>query len=178
MRHFFKESNETFKCIEAHVKRRLLEADSMVFSNRDDVDRAIASFADKFIFHNFFDKAELLKRAYEKYMAISKSDLISRLNVVKFLMCMSHSPTKKFEEAIEESVVEDEDEISDWGAFLKEGIEKWVPESDSEDSVSVLISSRKRFVLIFFFFRNGVQILYAHHQHNNNLTKTPNNPHI
>lgn len=113
----------------------------MVFSNREDVDRAIASLCDKFVFHGFCDKAEQLKRAYQKYMVtpVSKTDIISRLNVVKFLMCMSHSPTKRFGlgEATEESGGEDETEISDWGAFLKEGVERWVPRGDSDSSVSV-----------------------------------------
>lgn len=112
----------------------------MVFSNRDDIDRAIASLADKFIFHGFCDKAEQLKRIYEKYMATSKTDLISRLNVVKFIMCMAHSPTSRFMETDECSArAEEEDEISDWGAFLKEGVERWSPRHDSESSVSFFL---------------------------------------
>lgn len=128
----------------------------MVFSNRDDVDRAIASFGDKYIFHGFCDKAEYLKRAYEKYMATSKIDHISQLNVVKFLMCMSDSPTRKFEKVTDDDQIEDEDEISDWGAYLREGIERWMPKSDSESSVSVvlfyvkiLLYKQNRFVLSY-----------------------------
>lgn len=123
------------------MKRRLHDADSMVFSNREDVDRAIASMADKFIFHGFCDKAEQLKRAYEKYMATSKSDLISKLNVVKFVMCMSQSPTRRFALGEEEGAgaAVEEDEIRDWGAFLMEGVERWEPRGDSDSSVSVLL---------------------------------------
>lgn len=84
-------------------------------------------------------------------MAMSKSDLISKLNVVKFLMCMAHSPTSRFSEDDEMASVGPEvEEIKDWGAFLREGVERWSPHHDSESSVSVL------FVCVVFLF--GVRV--------------------
>lgn len=132
----------------------------MVFSNREDIDQAISSLGDKFIFHGFCENAEKLKRIYEKYMNLSKSDLISTLNVVKFLMCMANSPTKKFEEALgcNRAAQTDDEEISDLEEFLRKGVERWIPAYDDESSVR-MFSIKNQWILssicLFIILRIG-----------------------
>lgn len=97
---------------------------------------------EKFTFHGFFDQAESLQKSYKKYVTanVSKSDLMNRLNVVKFLLCLSETPTTKFLENPKEFCVyssdEEEDEI-DWKVYLNEGIEDWVHNFDNITSDDV-----------------------------------------
>lgn len=149
----FEETTETFKQTETRIKKRLLRADSMSFLNRDDVDRSVSSLADKFVFHGFCAKADQLVKAYEKYMATSKIEPVARLNVVRFLMGVARSQTERF--AVtgddDDEAEEDEGEIRDWGAYLREGVERWCPESDGESSVSVFCF----ITMIYFIAKQG-----------------------
>lgn len=111
----------------------------MYFLNKRDVDQNISGMSEKYCFHGFFPQADALKSAYKIYIPelLPKSETMNRLNVVKFLLCMSSSPTTHFIQHPEMFVpqpVEPEQEV-DWGAYLNEGIELWKPNYD-ESSVS------------------------------------------
>ncbi|XP_044260572.1 gamma-tubulin complex component 5-like isoform X2 [Tribolium madens] len=123
----------------------LEKSDSMYFLNTKDIKNAIWSMAEKFAFHGFFKHADYLKTLHEKYIIpnLPESDLNSRLNVVKFLLCMSQSPTTHFWESPEKFQFiynTQESEVLDWGAYLTEDIDRWSPlpdeNSDSEDETT------------------------------------------
>lgn len=114
----------------------------MYFLNKTEVDRSIAGMSEKFNFHGFFSQAKALQEAYNGYITanVSKSQLSTHLNVVKFLLCMSEKPTCKFLENPEEFQIktapkEVTEEIN-WGEYLKEGIESTIPKFD-DTSVSL-----------------------------------------
>ncbi|KRT82374.1 hypothetical protein AMK59_3863, partial [Oryctes borbonicus] len=133
----FKEGSNLFNHVENYVINCIHNADSMIFLKKKDIDRALTSLSDKFIFHGFSLQAVDLLRHYENFLPNStpKNLLESKLNTVKFLLCLSESPTSKFlENPYRLPVVHQEEEI-DWPAYLKEGIERWSPppEESSDD---------------------------------------------
>ncbi|RZC36219.1 Spc97 Spc98 domain containing protein [Asbolus verrucosus] len=125
-----------FNSVEKCVITTLKKSDTMYFLNTKDIRTAIWSMAEKFMFHGFFKHADHLRQAHDRYIDrnLSESDLTPRLNVVKFLLCMSESPTTHFWkhpdrfEFIQEQPAEEE--VVDWGAYLNEGIERWSPAKD------------------------------------------------
>lgn len=111
------------------------------------MDKEISSMAEKFMFHSFSKHAQLLQLLYTKYIdkSLPESELTWKLNVLKFLLCMSTSPTTFFWEHPEqfqfvndilkkelEGTSEDKEEIVDWAAYLNEGIEPWRNVQDNE----------------------------------------------
>lgn len=117
--------------------------------------------SEKFSFHGFFDQAESLEKSYKKYIgkSLSKTDLMNRLNIVKFLLCLSETPTVKFLEKPEEfevnSTDNNEDQI-DWKEYLNEGTEGWTQNFGSTSSEDVMCQYIDLLVIIltlYFFFR-------------------------
>lgn len=106
----------------------------MYFLNKREVDENIASMTEKFIFHGFSPQAKALQDSYKSYVTenLPKSELISRLNIVKLLLCLSERPTSNFLENPKEFETEtrDEEEEINWAEYLKEGIEVWTPNFD------------------------------------------------
>ncbi|CAG9770142.1 unnamed protein product [Ceutorhynchus assimilis] len=137
----FEEGSDEFNHVLKYFKAVLNKADTMYFLNKRDVDRNIEGMSEKFCFHGFFKEADALKAAYKMYFPehLPKAEISTRLNVVQFLMCMSETPTKHFLEhpdALVKQSVDAEQEI-DWGAYLKTGVEPWMPnydESSDNDS--------------------------------------------
>lgn len=110
----------------------------MVFLKKKDIDRTIASLSEKFSFHGFSIQANDLQRHCDNFIPNStpKTQLESKLNIVKFLLCLSESPTSKFlEDPQRIPVIHYEEEI-DWPAYLKEGVERWSP-PPAESSVII-----------------------------------------
>ncbi|XP_076256515.1 gamma-tubulin complex component 5-like [Rhynchophorus ferrugineus] len=141
----FEESSAPFHYIYKYFTTKLKKSDTMYFSNRRDIDQNISSMAEKFCFHGFFQQAEELKSAYKMYLPenLLKSETMNRLNNVKFLLCMSDSPTKYFlehPEMVDSKPVDPVEEI-DWGEYLNEGVDTWNPnfeETSDEESFSSL----------------------------------------
>lgn len=106
------------------------------------MDKSVSGMAEKFTFHGFFDQAESLQKSYQKYISTSllKADLMNRLNIVKFLLCLSETPTVKFLQNPEEFDVnssDNEEEQIDWKIYLNEGLENWARNYDSVTSDEV-----------------------------------------
>lgn len=102
--------------------------------------------SEKFTFHGFFDQAEALQKYYNNFItnSLPKADLMNRLNIVKFLLCLSETPTVKFLANPEEFVVnstDDEEDQIDWKLYLNEGIEGWTPNFDSITSDEVSLNN-------------------------------------
>ncbi|CAG9853558.1 unnamed protein product [Phyllotreta striolata] len=136
----YKEGSSRFNSTQKQIHEKLRKSDTMYFLNKTEVDRSIAGMAEKFQFHGFFSQANVLLEAYKGYITenISGSELISHLNVVKFLLCMSERPTYKFLDRFQDFEVKKqiEEEEIDWGEYLKEGIEYTVPSIDNESDIS------------------------------------------
>lgn len=113
----------------------------MYFLNTKDIKRKIDSMSEKFMFHGFFKHADYLKQCHDKYidLNLSESDLTPRLNIVKFLLCMSQSPTTAFWQNPHDfefiTKVPDHSSVIDWGAYLNEGF-GWTPPPDTSFSHS------------------------------------------
>ncbi|GJQ85078.1 hypothetical protein Trydic_g3734 [Trypoxylus dichotomus] len=154
----FKEGSNLFNHVESYVANCIHNADSMVFLKKNDIDRAVASLSDKYIFHGFSLQANDLLRYYENFLPNStpKNLLEIKLNIVKFLLCLAENPTSKFLENPYRLPVVHHDEEIDWPAYLKEGIERWSPppeessdnwsetsESDLSNATSPQITARE-----------------------------------
>lgn len=100
---------------------------------------------DKFILHGFPLQAEHLKKIYHQYISdnLAYSELMHRLNVVKFLLCMSNSPTTKFLRYPERYCMENVDEVEeiDWKTYLLEDCEKYHLNFDEDSSTESELSS-------------------------------------
>lgn len=103
----------------------------MYFLNKKEVDQSIAGMAEKFNFHGFFPQAEALQKFYDSFITsnLPKSEMTNRLNVVKLLLCLSETPTKKFLERPEDYAIREEieEEEIDWKEYLNEGLTSWTP---------------------------------------------------
>ncbi|KAJ8956277.1 hypothetical protein NQ318_015013 [Aromia moschata] len=136
----FEEGTDQFNHIQKYIINHLKKSDSMYFLNKKEVNEQIASMGEKFIFHGFFPQAKALEDSYRRYITehLLKSELTTRLNIVKFLLCMSERPTSNFLDNPGEFVTEvaEEEEEIDWGEYLKEGIERWSPNFDETDRSS------------------------------------------
>lgn len=133
-----KDNLEIINTKEKHMISRLKRGDTMSFVNKREMDLAIEKMAEKYEFHGFAPQAEYLRKIYNKYMSkISKQDLHSALNTLRFLLYMSESPTTKFMENPEDYCIvqeEDEKEVMNWGEYLLEGIELYTPEQFDDSS--------------------------------------------
>ncbi|XP_060534351.1 uncharacterized protein LOC132706808 isoform X2 [Cylas formicarius] len=138
----FDTGSEGFDCVFKHFTTKLRRCDTMYFLNKRDVDSSMQGMREKFCFHGFFREAEALVQVYSEYIPedLPKALQTSRLNVVKFLLCMSETPTKKFLENPQDYVQpvdkQENDEI-DWTEYLNEGIEIWNPDHDNESEGEV-----------------------------------------
>nr|XP_015836529.1 PREDICTED: uncharacterized protein LOC100142256 [Tribolium castaneum] len=141
----FEPGSDRFNSFEKCALSTFKKSDTMYFLNTKDIKSAIWSMAEKFAFHGFFKHCDYLKKIHEKYIVpnLPESDLNSRLNVVKFLLCMSQSPTTHFWKTPEKFQFicdHHEDEVLDWGAYLTEDIDRWSPlpyqSSDSDDEAA------------------------------------------
>lgn len=114
----------------------------MYFLNKSEIDQNITGMAEKFNFHGFFLQAEALKCSYEKYitMELPKPELMNRLNVVKFLLCLSETPTTKFMENPEyfQITKDNQEEEIDWREYLNDGLENWSPTYCVTSDVSII----------------------------------------
>ncbi|KAJ8968454.1 hypothetical protein NQ314_002293 [Rhamnusium bicolor] len=136
----FEDGTDMFNYVQKHILTTLKKGGTMYFLNKREVDKSIAGMAEKYIFHGFFPQAKALQDSYNSYVTenLAKSELMCRLNIVKFLMCMSERPTSNFLEKPEEfepEPVEEEEEIN-WGEYLNEGIERWSPNFDDTSGSS------------------------------------------
>lgn len=132
----------------------------MYFLNKKEVDHSISGMAEKYNFHGFFPQAEALQKSYENYVTnnLPKSDLMNRLNIVKFLLCLSDTPTTKFLENPEEFEVYSYDgEVDDinWKEYLNEGIEQWTVNYDEVTSEEVGICCINSFILQRILTKNS-----------------------
>ncbi|XP_074035449.1 gamma-tubulin complex component 5 [Leptinotarsa decemlineata] len=136
----FEEGSEPFIHVQKYFLTKLKNSDTMYFLNKRDVDRIMSGMAEKFNFHGFFNQAKALQDAYDNYIPpdLPKDFLSNRLNIVKFLLCMSEKPTSKFLEKPEEYEMkpEEEEEEVNWAEYLKEGIENWAPDFDESSEYS------------------------------------------
>ncbi|KAJ8916483.1 hypothetical protein NQ315_000125 [Exocentrus adspersus] len=136
----FQDDTDAFANIHKHILAVLKKSDTMYFLNKREVDGSVAGMAEKFNFHGFFPQAKALEEAYKVYVSdnLPKSELVTRLNVVKLLLCLSERPTSNFlenpEEFVSETVVEEEE--IDWAEYLNEGIDAWNPNFDNESEES------------------------------------------
>nr|CAH7712329.1 unnamed protein product [Callosobruchus chinensis] len=131
-------SNHLYK----YFVNQINKYNTMYFLNKKEVDQSISGMADKFNFHGFSTQAVALQEVYNSYIGtnLSMTELMNRLNVVKFLLCMSERPTQKFLENPDKYVIRKEEEKPeiDWAQYLREGIEDWTPTYDSSDCTSSL----------------------------------------
>lgn len=94
------------------------------------------------MFHGFFRHAQYLKQCHDEYIDknLSESDLTPRLNIVKFLLCMSTNPITEFwdhPEQFDFKHRKEQEEPIDWEAYLNEGIDRWSPiKEESLDELS------------------------------------------
>ncbi|CAH1956605.1 unnamed protein product [Acanthoscelides obtectus] len=136
----YEEGTEPFNQIYKYFVTQINKHNTMYFLNKKEVDQNISGMADKFNFHGFPAQAEALLETYNNYTATSLStpELMNRLNVVKFLLCMSERPTQKFLENPERYVIHREEKRAEinWAQYLREGIEDWAPAYESSDSSS------------------------------------------
>ncbi|KAH1019005.1 gamma-tubulin complex component 5 [Dendroctonus ponderosae] len=146
----FEENTEHFAHILKYFTAKLKKSDTMYFASKREIDNNISGMSEKFCFHGFFPQSNALSAAYKTYLSelLPKSEMMSRLNVVKFLLCLSDSPTKHFLENpelhAEEPKPKEECDI-DWGAYLNAGVEPWTPnfdETSEDDSDSSLHDER------------------------------------
>lgn len=112
-------------------------ADTLYFTNQKEVDRIIESLCKKFEFHGFSTQARELKRVYDKLTPtdLSKHDRTTRLNIIKFFLGVSESPTNNIYKYPQRLEKRDEEDIIDWPKYLKEGIPQWSPPPDDDSSV-------------------------------------------
>ncbi|XP_050311332.1 gamma-tubulin complex component 5-like [Anthonomus grandis grandis] len=125
----FEDGSEPFNHILKHFIFVLKKSDTMYFPSKPEIDKQIKGMEEKFCFHGFFPQAEALRSCYKSFLTdnLPKSEIMNRLNMVKFLMYMSQCPTKHFLEnpdMVLKQRIEPEKEV-DWGAFLKEGMDKF-----------------------------------------------------
>ncbi|VEN43416.1 unnamed protein product [Callosobruchus maculatus] len=136
------EGTAPFNHLYKYFVNQINKHNTMYFLNKKEVDQSISGMSDKFNFHGFSTQAIALQEAYNNYIGtnLSMTELMNRLNVVKFLLCMSERPTQKFLENPERYVIHREEKKSeiDWALYLREGIEDWTPTYDSSDSTSSL----------------------------------------
>lgn len=129
-----------FKYCEKYAITNLEAADSMFFLNKKEIDRIITSLGEKFEFHGFLNQSKDLTNFYKEYVNnnLPKHELNIRLNVIKLLVSLSERPTSKLVENPYgyRSQEERKEEIIDWPAYLKEGVELWIP-NYNEDTESV-----------------------------------------
>ncbi|KAJ3650794.1 hypothetical protein Zmor_016873 [Zophobas morio] len=132
----YEPDTERFATLEKTTLSTIKKSDTMYFLNTKDIKKAIWSMGEKFMFHGFFKHADYLKQTHDKYIDrnLSESDLTPRLNVVKFLLCLSTNPTTCFWKDPDKFAFIDEreepEEVVDWGAYLSEGIGRWSPVRD------------------------------------------------
>lgn len=131
--------------------KKLQQAGTLLFVNQKEIENSVSSLCDKFILHGLFVPAEHLKKLSNKLLNehISKPELQNRLNVLKFLICMSHRPTTHCINYQPPPDLEEE-EIVDWGAYLNEGIERWKPPVN-DISVSLLGFVCEMFIRVIVF---------------------------
>ncbi|KAL3270449.1 hypothetical protein HHI36_021000 [Cryptolaemus montrouzieri] len=143
IQHIYQSKNniEVKNAKEKQVLIQLKKGDTMSFVNKKDMDVSIQKMAEKFQFHGFFLQADHLLKMYDRYMnKTPKQDHTNALNVVRFLLYMSESPTNKFLENPEDYLVAEEEKEGDdinWAEYLLEGIETYCPqqfEDTSDDS--------------------------------------------
>ncbi|XP_030748317.1 gamma-tubulin complex component 5-like [Sitophilus oryzae] len=136
----FEETTDPFHHIYEYFITKLKKSDTMYFSSKRDIDQNISGMAEKFRFHGFFRQAEALQAAYKLYLpdSLPKSDSMNRLNVIKFLLCLSEAPTKHFLENPEMELPQKIELIEEvnWVEYLNEGIDKWNPNFDESDEDS------------------------------------------
>lgn len=114
----------------------------MYFSSNKEIDVHMQDMANKFIMHGFTYQATELETHYKKYMPdrLPESENRNRLNILKFLLEMSVSPTKYFFDHPDEFIPKvDESEDINWANHLLEGIERWEPNFDELSPVSGLL---------------------------------------
>lgn len=70
---------------------------------------------------------------------VSSQELNNRLNIIKFLLGVSESPTNNFEKHPYKLVDNSKKEIIDWSSYLREGIPRWSPPPDDDTSVCTVI---------------------------------------
>lgn len=72
----------------------------MVYISQEKGYGPIASLSEKFIFHGFSVQVIDLQQHCDNFISSSmpKNQLESKLNIIKFLLCLSDSPTSKFSE--------------------------------------------------------------------------------
>ncbi|KAL1502501.1 hypothetical protein ABEB36_007635 [Hypothenemus hampei] len=136
----FEEASEPFKFVLRHFVIKLSECNTMYFPNKREIDENINGMSEKYCFHGFTTQANALKTAYKTYIPdlLLETETMNRLNVIKFLLCMSNSPTNHFlnhPDLVIEQPMENEDEI-DWAEYLNEGMDKYRPlyeDSSDED---------------------------------------------
>ncbi|XP_057669823.1 gamma-tubulin complex component 5 [Diorhabda carinulata] len=136
--------SESFNRVQKYFHEKLRKSDTMYFLNKTEVDKIMAGMAEKFNFHGFFSQSEALIEAYNNYITknVPEYHLTSRLNVVKFLLCMSEKPTSKFLENPHEFQIQpqEKDEEINWSEYLMEGIEYSIPKIDESSDCSEISS--------------------------------------
>ncbi|KAI4454640.1 gamma tubulin complex protein [Holotrichia oblita] len=133
----FKEGSPLFNHVENYIINCVQNADSMVFLKKKDIDRSISSLSDKFIFHGFSIQANDLMRHYENFLPNStpKNLCESKLNTIKFLLCLAESPTS----------------IERWSPPPGESSDDWSEMSESDSSLTTspeIMTEPKRIVTL------------------------------
>lgn len=133
----FEEGSDVFNFCEKYAVTSLENADSMVFFNKKEMDALVTSLSEKLIFHGFLIQADDLTNLYKRYIPdnLTKTELNNRMNAVKFLTALCERPTEHLaKDPFGYKRKEEAEEIVDWPAYLNEGIERWSPPLDDEDS--------------------------------------------
>ncbi|XP_066257824.1 gamma-tubulin complex component 5 [Euwallacea similis] len=141
----FEENTQQFKHILKYFTVKLKKSGTTHFVDKRNVDDNVNSMCEKFCFHGFSRQATALTKAYDTYISAAQTEPenMNRLSLVKFLLCLSKSPTRHFLDHPEVLVPAgaEREEVIDWKAYLNEGIEQWNPhfdESSDDDSVESL----------------------------------------
>lgn len=112
--------------------------------------------SDKFVFHGFPKPAEYLKPLYHLYIPenLPTSELMNRLNVVKFLLCMSDRPTMNFLLHPERYCIKEDskEEDIDWKTYLLEDCEKYHLQFNQSSVGKILLQMNDVNVNVFFLF--------------------------
>ncbi|XP_066148739.1 gamma-tubulin complex component 5 [Euwallacea fornicatus] len=138
----FEENTQQFKHILKYFTVKLKKSGTTHFVDKRNVDDNVNSMCEKFCFHGFPRQATALTRAYETYTSAAQTepDSMNRFSLIKFLLCLSKSPTTHFLNHPEVFVPTrgEKEEVIDWGAYLNEGMEQWnshFNESSDDDSL-------------------------------------------
>ncbi|KAF5284178.1 hypothetical protein FQR65_LT00178 [Abscondita terminalis] len=124
----FKEGSKEFEKAFDNVSPRLQNYNTAYVPTKKEIDSVIVSLGEKFAFHGYIRQK---KELHDQYEILASSN---KLSVIKLLIELAESPTNNVTKYVPMFQRKNE-ELIDWGRYLREGIERWTPPpSDSSES--------------------------------------------